>query len=170
MCSLSPCARLDLPSSSQFPRKSVAQLNSRRIQPQEGLELQRSELMTDANVSEWQHKGLYLTYSSSSWITGWKWSQPSPEQAGRNLTHSLDKAWDILGNSNTKNHSSNHCSANGSSWCCSAEPLLAASQILAFQLNISWATTIKIIIWKLQNHQELQEIPAFHCLKEKQNL
>lgn len=45
--------------------------------------------------------------------------------------------------------------------------LCGCSQILTFQLNISWATTIKITIWKLQNHQELQELSTSHCLKQK---
>lgn len=126
-------------------------------------------------------QALYLTYSSSSWITAWKQlldtgmipPQPWASRQGAHTQPGQRDPGNILGYLGKQQHQNPGLKSLFSE--CSflvlhAEPLVAASQILTFQLNISWATTIKITIWKLQNHLQLQEIPTFHCLKEKNNL
>lgn len=126
-------------------------------------------------------QALYLTYSSSSWITAWKQlldtgmipPQPWASRQGAHTQPGQKDLGNILGYLGKQQHQNPGLKSLFSK--CSflvlhAEPLVAASQILTFQLNISWATTIKITIWKLQNHLQLQEIPTFHRLKEKNNL
>lgn len=126
-------------------------------------------------------QALYLTYSSSSWITAWKQlldtgmipPQPWASRQGAHTQPGQRDLGNILGYLGKQQHQNPGLKSLFSK--CSflvlhAEPLVAASQILTFQLNISWATTIKITIWKLQNHLQLQEIPTFHRLKEKNNL